>query len=408
MILPKITTGSGHQQKLPKPVFFRKASLLAGLLGLIAFSFAFSPPGPPPAIPLPKDHFAAKAKIQHARGFSIQYFPTYKVVSIFSPFEKTIDTARYVLVQRGTPRPKGYASSQVIAIPIRSLVAMSSLHVGLVGFLGAEDVLVGLADLKYVSSPKVIARISAGKIAEVGDGPALNEEKLIAMHPDLVMLVGSPTAREKQYRTLNEGGVPTLVNSEWIETTPLGRAEWVKLLAALLNKEAVANQQFGQVEREYSRLTGLTRKVARKPSLISGMNYKDAWFVPNGQSYMATFFRDAGGAYPWGNTRATGSLPLNFEAVYPVALKADYWLNVSLSNQASKREVLAKDVRYADFKAFRSGQIYDYNQRTNSRGSNDFWESGVVHPDWVLADLIRILHPELVPNHALVYYRQIK
>ncbi len=346
--------------------------------------------------------------IRYARGFSIKYAGNYKIVSIISPFEKSVDTLKYVLVQRGTPLPKGYASSQIIHIPLRSLVGMSSMHVGLVSFLGAEDLLVGLGNLKYVSSPKVIRRIEAGKIKEVGHDQTINEELLITMQPDLFMAMGSPVARIDRYRTLREAGIPVLINSEWIETTPLGRAEWVKLMAALLNKEKLVNQKFAQVEQEYNRMATLGRNVKTKPSIVCGMNSKDAWFVPDGDSYMTRFFGDAGGSYPWTNRKTKGSLPLNFEAVYPVALKADYWLNVSMATVESKQAVLDKDARYADFKAFKTGNLYSYSKRINSRGSNDFWESGAVSPHLVLADLIKILHPDLLPKHELVYYKQLK
>ncbi|WP_461142044.1 ABC transporter substrate-binding protein [Spirosoma pomorum] len=345
--------------------------------------------------------------VRHARGFTIQYVGNYKLVSIISPFEKKADTIRYVLVQRGAPAPKGYSASQIIQIPLRRIVLMSSMHVGLAGFLGAEEQIIGLGNLKYVSSPKVIQRIDAGKIQEVGHDQTLNEEQLVALQPDLLMATGSPTAQMNRYQMLRNAGVPVLINSEWVERTPLGRAEWVKLMAALLNKEALVNQRFEQVEREYIRLAALARSVTQKPSLISGMNSKDAWFVPDGDSYVTRFFLDAGGTYPWVNRRTTGSLPLNFEAVYPIALKADYWLNIGLNGVDSKKDVLAKDVRYADFNAFKSGQMYSYGKRVNSRGANDYWESGAVNPHRVLADLIKILHPELLPNHQLIYYKQV-
>jgi iron complex transport system substrate-binding protein len=345
--------------------------------------------------------------VRYARGFTIQYIGNYKLVSIISPFERKVDTVRYVLVQRGTPAPKGYAPSQIIQIPLRHMVLMSSMHVGLAGFLGAEDQIVGLGNLKYVSSPKVIQRIDAGKIQEMGHDQMLNEEQLVTLHPDLFMAMGSPTAQMNRYQMLRNAGIPVLINSEWVETTPLGRAEWVKLMAALLNKEPLVNQKFGQIEREYNRLAALTRTAASKPSIISGMNTKDAWFVPDGDSYTTRFFLDAGGSYFWANRRMTGSLPLNFEAVYPVALKAEYWLNIGMNGVGSKKDVLAKDSRYADFKAFRSGQVYSYGKRVNSRGANDFWESGAVNPHLVLADLIKILHPELLPKHQLVYYKQL-
>jgi iron complex transport system substrate-binding protein len=348
-----------------------------------------------------------RVTIRYARGFTIQYFRNYKLVSIISPFEKKVDTVRYVLVQRGTPIPKGYSGSQVIQIPLRHMVLMSSMHVGLASFLGAEGQIVGLGNLKYVSSPKVIQRIDAGKVQEVGHDQTLNEEQLVTLQPDLLMATGSPTAQMNRYQTLRNAGIPVLINSEWVETTPLGRAEWVKLMAALLNKETLVNQKFAQVERDYNRLATLARSVTSKPTLISGMNAKDAWFVPDGDSYVTRFFLDAGGSYPWVNRRTTGSLPLNFEAVYPIALKADYWLNIGLNGVNSKKDVLAKDIRYADFNSFKSGQMYSYGKRMNSRGANDYWESGAVNPHLVLADLIKIMHPELLPKHKLVYYKQL-
>ncbi|SEJ18648.1 iron complex transport system substrate-binding protein [Dyadobacter koreensis] len=354
-----------------------------------------------------KDYFSEKIQIHHAKGFTIEYHDNFKVINILSPFEKSTDTAKYVLLQRGTKKPKGYPNSQFIEIPIRSLVAMSSMHVGLVGLLGEEKIVTGLGNLKYVSNPEIIKQIEAGKIAEVGKDQGLNEEKLITMHPDLIMTTGSPVSKMERYTTLNAAGIPVLINSEWVETTPLGRAEWVKLLAALLNREDFVNKKFAKMEEEYKRLAALSQKVKAKPSIITGMNSKDSWFVPNGNSYMAQFFRDAGADYHWNNTKATGSLALNFEAVYPIALTADYWLNVGISNYDNKKEILAKDPRYTDFKAYKSGQIYSYNKRVNNRGSNDYWESGAVNPQIVLSDLIKILHPELLPEHELVYYKQV-
>ncbi|MCE7040849.1 ABC transporter substrate-binding protein [Dyadobacter sp. CY312] len=351
--------------------------------------------------------FNDKVKIRHAKGFTIDYYDHYKVVKILSPFEKSTDTMSYVLLQRGTPRPKEFAENQVIEIPIRSLVVMSSLHIGLVGFLEAEDILTGMGNLKYVSSPKVIERIKSGKIAEVGKDQGINEELLITMRPDLMMAIGSPVSKINRYQSLRQAGIPVMINSEWIETTPLARAEWVKLMGALLNKEELVNRKFQVVEEQYNRLAGLAKKAKSKPSVITGMNSKDSWFVPNGNSYVSKFLQDAGGSYHWINTKSTGSLPLSFEAVYPVALKADYWLNVSITNVKSRENILSKDIRYADFESFKSGQIYSYNKRFNSNGANDYWESGAVNPDKVLADLIRILHPELLPDHDLVYYKKI-
>ncbi|GAB3752468.1 ABC transporter substrate-binding protein [Spirosoma pomorum] len=347
-----------------------------------------------------------QVSVRHAKGFSVEYLHGYKLVRIFNSAAADKDTATYVLIPRGTPKPTNLPAGQVIETPIRSLVTSSSMHIGLLSFLNAEDVLVGVDNAAYISSPRVIKRVAEGKIKEVGGDQTLNEEALIAMHPDLLMVSGSPTAQLNRYQTLTRAGVPVLINSEWLETTPLGRAEWVKLVAVLLDKEALVNQTFAEVETEYNRLATLTKNVTKKPSVIAGMSYKDSWFVPYGDSYMAQFFRDAGSTYHWNDTKGQGGLGLSFEAVYPVALTADYWVNVGTAT--TKPDIVAQDVRYGDFKSFKTGQVFNYNKRVNAKGANDYWESGAVNAHLVLADLIKILHPELVPEHKLVYYQQVK
>ncbi|SEJ43507.1 iron complex transport system substrate-binding protein [Dyadobacter sp. SG02] len=348
-----------------------------------------------------------KTQVHHACGFKIGYFKDYKLLSIINPFGGQGDTLRYILQKKGATMPDGYPHAQRIEIPVKSLVAMSSMHVGLLGFLDAENVLTGLGSLQYVYSPKVIALIKAGKIVEVGRDQGLNDEKVIEMRPDLVMTIGNPGGKMDHYRILREAGIPVLINSEWVEQTPLARAEWVKLMAALLDKEELVNNKFAQAEAEYARLSALAQKAAKKPTVLSGLNTKDAWFMPAGNSYMARFFKDAGADYHWHDAPATGSLPLSFEAVYPFALTADYWLNVGFDTHDTRKGIIAQDARYADFKATQTGKLYSYNRLVSDQGSNDFFESGSVNPHLVLADMIRIFHPDLLPGHQLVYYKQL-
>jgi len=355
-----------------------------------------------------KNDHPEKTRIDHAKGFTIAYFDHFKIVNIISPFEKTADTTKYLLLERGTKKPAGYQDYQVIEIPIRNLVAMSSMHVGLLGFLDSYDILSGLGNLQYVYAPEVKKLIQEGKITEVGKDQGLNEEKLVTMHPDLIMTMGSPGAGMDHYQLLAEAGIPVMINSEWVETSPLARAEWVKLLAALLNKEELVNKKFSVLEKEYETLADLAKTSGTKPQVISGLNTKDAWFLPSGDSYMAQFFRDAGADYHWSTLKASGSLSLSFETVYPVALQADYWMNVGFNSKDTKKDILAMDSRYSDFQSYKTGQMYSYNNRVNDKGSNDFFESGNINPQTVLADLIKIFHPELLPEHELVYYKKIK
>ena len=281
------------------------------------------------------------------------------------------------------------------------------MHVALTDFLGADDILVGLGSLKYASTPRVRQRIAAGQILEVGQGKELNNEQLIIQHPDLVMTTGWPGESLTRFQTLAAAGIPVMINSEWVETTPLGRAEWVKVLAVLLNKEDLVNQKFGQVVRDYQRLAALGRKATRWPRVVVGLPFKDVWHVPDADSYLAQFLRDAGTTYAWDKTKSPqGSLALSFETVAPVALTTEYWLQTGSAN--SKAEITAQDARYAAFGPYKTGRLYNNNCRTNAQGSNDYWESGAVRPDRVLADLIKILHPELLPTWQLYYYQLLR
>jgi iron complex transport system substrate-binding protein len=345
--------------------------------------------------------------VQYAKGFRIAYAGNCKVIIILNSFDAKAPAVRYLLVPRGAARPAGYPDAQVIETPLRSLVALSSMHVALADFLGAADLVVGVGSFQYVSAPGVRQRIAAGRVYEVGQGKELNNELLVARHPDLVMATGWPGEGMAHFQTLRAAGVPVLINSEWVETTPLGRAEWVKVLAALLDKEVVVNQKFDAVARAYQRLAALGRGAARKPSVVVGLPFKDVWYVPDADSYMAQFLRDAGATYHWDRTKApSGSLALSFEAVAPVALGAEYWLQTgSLSTKAA---LLAQDGRYAAFAPVRSGRVFNNNLRTNAQGANDYWESGALHPDLILADLLHILHPELLPAWTLRYYRPLR
>ncbi|WP_442587920.1 ABC transporter substrate-binding protein [Pedobacter sp. AW31-3R] len=345
------------------------------------------------------------ADIRYAKGFNIDYYEGYKLVSIYSFAGKKKDTVQYVLLEKGAKAPEGFKKGQLIYIPLQSMVAMSSMHVALADFAGVADRITGLGSLQYVSSPTVRKNIKAGKVKEVGLDGTMNDEVLISMKPGLVMVMGSPDAKYSKYETLSGAGVPVMLNSEWLETSPLARAEWVKLMAALVNREKQVTEKFNAVEKEYQRLAEIGRNAKVKPSVISGMPYKGIWHVPDGDSYMVSFFKDAGTTYKWSDVHGEGSLALNFETVAPEALKADFWVNIGYVD--SKKDIRATDVRYADFKPFKNGNLFNNNKKVNDLGSNDYWESGAVNPQLVLADLIKVLHPELLPGHQLVYYKQL-
>jgi len=349
---------------------------------------------------------SAKAVIKYAKGFYIDYHDHYKEVSILNRTGDRTDTIHYLLLPEGAAIPSGHTGEPVITIPVKSLVVLSSSHVGMVEFAGVTDRITGLGSLKYINSPEIRQRIKAGSVKEVGLDNDIKEELLVAMHPGVLMTMSNPDASTGKNKTLAEAGIPLIPIAEWLETTPLGRAEWVKLVAALVNREDIVNAKFDSVEQQYKKLAAIGAGAATRPSVIIGMPYKGSWFMPAGESYMVQLLNDAGATYRWKDSKGTGSLSLNFETVAPEALKAGYWLN--LGTVDSKADIVARDARFARFAPFRAGTIYNNTLRTNDIGSNDYWESGTANPQLILADLIRIMHPGLLPKDSLYYYKQMK
>jgi iron complex transport system substrate-binding protein len=348
----------------------------------------------------------ARTVIKYARGFRIDYYDRYRDVSIVHLNNGKTDTLHYLLVEQGVEPPAGRPGIPVITTPVKQFVVESSVHIALAELAGVADRITGLGDLQYVNSPIVREGIRTGRVKQTGIDNTINKELVISMRPGVLITMTDPDAAFGQYKTIIDAGIPVIPDAEWLETTPLGRAEWVKLIGALVDKEDSVGKKFDSIERAYLQLAAIGSRTTAKPSVIVNMPFKGIWYMPAGENYMTQFLRDAGASYQWMDSKGTTSLPLNFETVAPVALKADYWLNVGFAD--SKNDISAKDSRLAAFRPFRKDAIFNYDKRVNDLGSNDYWESGVVNPQLILADLIRILHPGLLPEDSLYYYKQLK
>jgi iron complex transport system substrate-binding protein len=382
------------------------AALVAVALG--AGFFHFSSPNPKGRIGNTAlssraggDAFPDKARIRHAQGFAIRYQDGYKVVDIANPFNASPDTARYVLFPRGAARPKVAGRVQYVEVPVRTLICLSTTHVGLTDFLGVNDRVIAMADTGRVLNEDFKERIRQGKIVEVGKDEVLNQELVITLAPDLLMTVGFPGREMGASNALMESGIAVVVNSEWKERSLLGRMEWVKLLAAFLNKEALAEAKFDSIETEYGKIKALAASAVRKPRVMGGISRKGVWTIPGGRSYVAAMLKDAGADYPWAGDTTTGSREISFEAVYQEALEAEFWLSAGWAK--SLRDIAHEDPRYRDFRSFKTKNIFNNTKRIAANNSNDYWESGLVNPHVILADFVKILHPELMPGHELYY-----
>jgi iron complex transport system substrate-binding protein len=252
----------------------------------------------------------------------------------------------------------------------------------------------------------VRARIDAGEIIEIGSGSTVNVEAALELDPGVVFTFGSGFPEYDTHPVLLQAGIPVALNADYLETSPLGRAEWIKFTALFFNAEAEANAFFEGVEARYLELAALTADVETRPTVLVNGLFADTWYVSGGGSFAAQLIADAGGDYLWADDTSTGGIPLAFEAVFERASDADIWLNPNFWYSLS--DGLAEDERYAEFAAFQNGAVYNNNARTTPLGGNDYTESGVINPDRVLADLIRIFHPDLLPDHDLYYYQQLQ
>jgi iron complex transport system substrate-binding protein len=209
-----------------------------------------------------------------------------------------------------------------------------------------------------------------------------------------------------QLKKISELGMPVVINAEYLEKHPLGRAEWIKFVALFFNKEKEADSVFNGIEKEYLSTLTLASQVSRKPTMLSGIVYGDAWFMPAGKNYAAKLYSDAGMDYLWKETESNGYLELSFESVYTRAKEADLWIGVG--SFSSLQEIQATESRYSLLKPFAQKQVYSYNARIGAKGGSEFLELGYLRPDLILKDLVKIAHPELLQEYELFFYKRLE
>jgi iron complex transport system substrate-binding protein len=348
---------------------------------------------------------AQAQSIQYAKGFKISTVGSSKLVEVTYPHKGATSGYRYLLVKKGSAVPKHDADVKVIMVPIERIVCTSTTHIPLLDYLDISDKLVGFPTTDYISSEKTRKLVDAGKVEELGAEKGMNLEKLAVLKPEAVMSY-TMTADLGQLKKVQELGIPVLLNAEYLEEHPLGRAEWIKFMALFFDKEKEANTVFSMIEKNYFETKKLADKSAKRPTVLSGVIYGDAWFMPGGQNYAAKLINDAGANYLWKADSTKGFLQLSFEKVYEKAYAADLWIGVASFN--TLEEIKNADDRYTKFNPYKTQQVYSYNARQGAKGGSEFLELGYLRPDIILKDLVKIAHPELLPEYQLYFYKAIK
>ena len=345
------------------------------------------------------------SSVTYAKGFKISSVGNSKLVEVTYPYQGATSGYTYLLVPKGEEVPAHEADTKVIEVPISSIVCTSTTHIPLLDYLDATDKLVGFPTTDYISSEKTRKLIDAGKVQELGTDKGLNIEQLAVLKPSLVMGY-TMTADYGQFRKIEELGTPVVINAEYLEEHPLGRAEWIKFMALFLGKEKEANEVFQMIEKNYLNTKALVEKVEKKPTVLSGVVYSDAWFMPGGQNYAAKLINDAGCEYIWSSDSTKGFLQLSFESVYEKAHAADFWIGVG--SFTTLEEMKNADERYTKFNPYQTKQVFTFNGRKGAKGGSEFLELGYLRPDIILNDIVKIAHPDLLPEYELYFHKKLE
>ena len=343
--------------------------------------------------------------IKYAQGFEIVDNGNYKTITLKNPWPGSNQRFKYALIEKGVTLPDPENFDAVVEIPIERIVVTSTTHIPSLESLGEIDALIGFPNLDYISSEKTRAKIAKRTIKELGKNEDLNTEILLDLSPDAV--VGfAIDGKNGTYATLQKAGIPVLYNSDWTETSPLGKAEWIKFFGALFNKEKQADSIFSNVESAYLSAKEIASTAKKKPTVISGAMFRDIWYMPEGDSWGAQFIRDANGDYLWKDSKGTGSVSLNLETVLEKGHNAEVWIG---PGQFTKLDELENSSQvYTQFTAFKNGEVYSYNLKKGEKGGSLYFELAPNRPDLVLKDMIKILHPELLSEHTLFFFSKLE
>jgi iron complex transport system substrate-binding protein len=347
-------------------------------------------------------------EVQHADSLSFADRNGQTIVTITNAWEGSPEL-HYLLQSRDAPDlgdEERYDG--IIKVPVRRIASLATPALAHLSDLGALDRIVAVDNGGYVYNREIRQRLAQGTLPEVGSGASFNLERLLTADPELVILsVLGPD--DPTVKRLEAVGIPVLPLADWREQSPLGRAEWVALFGALLGMQEEAQALFGPRAARYRELRAETAVIPaqERPTVLTNAPWQGSWPVPAGESYIARLLEAAGGSYLWADRRGTGSIFLDLESVLRRGAEADVWINLN-QGWRERSDALDTDPRLAAFEAFRSNRMYHHNRRVRTSGANDFWESGATRPDLVLADLIHILHPNILPDHELVYYRRLE
>lgn len=344
----------------------------------------------------------------YAERFTLRATDTCTTLTISEPWQGAAGIRQiYYLVKKGSGLRLKIDSSQLIRVPVSRIICLSTTHLAMIKALGESNSIVGVSGTDFIFDADISERIGKGLISDIGYEAGMNNELIIKSSPDLVMMYGIGSESAGYTSKITELGIKVMFNADYLETDPLGKAEWIKVFGALYCREKMADSIFSDISESYDEMTEYIRDNSKnRPTVLLGLPFRDTWYISPGNSYISKLIKDAGGSYLWESTESSVSMPLGLENVFMRSRKADYWLNTG--SVTSKSEIFSLDPRLGSIPPFSRGNIYNNNKRVTAGGGNDYWESGTLKPHIILKDIAAILHPGIFGNYEPVYYRKIE
>ena len=343
---------------------------------------------------------AAMIAPQYSKGFNVKYADNITLLEINDPENKEAEQFHFALVDKSFKGeiPNGYTR---LNIPIRSAICMTSLQLSNFLKLDIPEMVVGITSTRHLHNQKMNQQLKEGKTHKIGIEGNFDNEVIIAINPDVIFI--SPFKRGG-YDAIRNVEIPMIPHLGYKELTPLGQAEWIKVIGLLTGNASLANSTFEAIESRYNNLKSIVDTVKRRPTVFSGEMRGGNWYAVGGRSFLAQLFRDAGGDYFLKENEESGGVTLDYETVYTNAAHADYWRIVnSFEGEYSYNVLKEQDERYTDFDAWKKHGVIYCNMK-----EVPFYERMPVEPEVVLADFIHVFHPDVLPNHKPQYYHLLK
>ena len=340
-------------------------------------------------------------KFHYAENISIIKHNNYTEVNLRNPWDTLKILHTYFLIDKQKEEPAHLPSGTIVRIPLEKSLVYSSVHCGVWNEMNCLSSVAGICDLSYIRMPEIQDGCKNGRIIDCGSSMNPDIEKIIDLSPDAILL--SPFENNGGYGRIEKLDIPIIECADYMESSPLGRAEWIKFFGILTGKEQTADSLFHEIEKKYVSLKKKAAQAHNRPTVITELKFGSAWYVPGGRSTVSQLLADAGANYLFAENVSSGSVPLSFETVFDKGHDATYWL-IKYNQQTNKTyEELARDYApYTNFTAWKEQRIFGCN--TNKV---NFYEESPFHPEKLLKDLIKIFHNDLLPEHELVYYSNL-